>query len=195
MLYTLYDYGNEIIQAPGYVVIRSEMVHETRVIPTDGRPHTGGPSRPTWGIRWAIGKETRWWWRPSISGRSPADGGRYTDAAAMMTERFTAPAPDELIWEGDHQRSRRVDQGRLRCDIRTSWIPEYKIYEYACHEGNYMMLDALRAPANWRHRAARRKLPTTTFANRRRVWQATTRRPAPAQNTPGLLRVRLRKVA
>src|SRR5258708_5381638 len=41
MLYTLYDYGNEIVQGPGYVAIRSEMVHETRVIPTDGWPHAG----------------------------------------------------------------------------------------------------------------------------------------------------------
>ena len=37
----LYNKGNQILQAPGYVVIRNEMVHETRVIPLDGRPHPG----------------------------------------------------------------------------------------------------------------------------------------------------------
>jgi hypothetical protein len=41
MLPTLYNFGNEIIQAPGYVIIRNEMIHETRVIPLDGRPHVG----------------------------------------------------------------------------------------------------------------------------------------------------------
>ena len=41
MLYTIYNYGNDIIQSPGYVVIRSEMVHEHRVIPVDGRAHVG----------------------------------------------------------------------------------------------------------------------------------------------------------
>ena len=41
MLPTLYNFGNEILQAPGYVMIRNEMIHETRVIPLDGRPHVG----------------------------------------------------------------------------------------------------------------------------------------------------------
>ena len=41
MLPTLYNFGNQILQAPGYVIIRNEMIHETRVIPLDGRPHIG----------------------------------------------------------------------------------------------------------------------------------------------------------
>ena len=41
MLPTLYNFGNEIVQAPGVVVIRNEMIHETRVIPLDGRPQWG----------------------------------------------------------------------------------------------------------------------------------------------------------
>src|SRR5215472_3524649 len=41
MLPTLYNFGNQIVQSPGYVVIRNEMIHETRVIPLDGRPHVG----------------------------------------------------------------------------------------------------------------------------------------------------------
>src|SRR6204780_1551588 len=34
-----YNQGNQIIQTPGYVVLRNEMIHETRLIPVDGRPH------------------------------------------------------------------------------------------------------------------------------------------------------------
>ena len=41
----LYNKGNQILQVPGYVVIRNEMVHETRVIPLDGRPHAGSGVR------------------------------------------------------------------------------------------------------------------------------------------------------
>ena len=55
MLPSAYDNGNQIIQAPGYVIIRQEMIHETRVIPLDGRPHIGkdirlwmGDSRGHW---------------------------------------------------------------------------------------------------------------------------------------------------
>src|SRR5438876_617113 len=55
MLPTLYNFGNQIVQAPGVVVIRNEMIHEARVIPLDGRPHVGkglqtyiGDSRGHW---------------------------------------------------------------------------------------------------------------------------------------------------
>ena len=39
LLPTIYNNGNEIVQAPGYVVIRNEMIHEARVVPLDFRPH------------------------------------------------------------------------------------------------------------------------------------------------------------
>ena len=39
MLPVGYNAGNEIVQAPGYVALRNEMIHETRIIPLDGRPH------------------------------------------------------------------------------------------------------------------------------------------------------------
>ncbi|HLQ78059.1 MAG TPA: hypothetical protein VK210_11930, partial [Terriglobia bacterium] len=52
---TGYNNGNEILQAPGYVVIRIEMIHEVRIVPLDGRPHAGagirsynGDSRGHW---------------------------------------------------------------------------------------------------------------------------------------------------
>ena len=38
MFPVIYNNGNQIIQTPGYVVLRNEMIHETRVIPLDGRP-------------------------------------------------------------------------------------------------------------------------------------------------------------
>jgi hypothetical protein len=38
MMPVVYNNGNQIIQTPGYVVFRNEMIHETRIIPLDGRP-------------------------------------------------------------------------------------------------------------------------------------------------------------
>jgi hypothetical protein len=141
MLYTLYDYGNEIVQAPGYVVIRSEMVHETRVIPTDGRPHTGAA------IRTYMGNSVGHWEGNTLVVETvnirpeSAAGGRYTDAA-KVTERFTRTAPDELIWEATiSDPNVWTKPYTLRYPYKLD--PEYKIYEYACHEGNYMMFDAL----------------------------------------------------
>ena len=39
ILPVIYNNGNQIIQAPGWVAIRNEMIHETRIVPLDGRPH------------------------------------------------------------------------------------------------------------------------------------------------------------
>src|SRR5262245_16112396 len=45
ILPTAYNMGNQIIQVPGAVIIRNEMIHETRVIPLDSRPHLGSKIR------------------------------------------------------------------------------------------------------------------------------------------------------
>src|ERR1044072_9659978 len=41
ILPVIYNNGNEIVQAPGFVAIRNEMIHETRIVPLDDRPHPG----------------------------------------------------------------------------------------------------------------------------------------------------------
>jgi hypothetical protein len=142
MLYTLYDYGNEIYQSPGYVVIRSEMVHETRMIPTDGRSHIGkaiktymGDSVGHWEGNTLVVETTNL--RPES-----ATGGRYTDAARVV-ERFTRTAPNQLLWEATISDPNVWTRPyTLRYPFQLD--PDYKLYEYACHEGNYMMLDALK---------------------------------------------------
>jgi hypothetical protein len=142
MLPTLYNFGNEIIQAPGTVVIRNEMIHETRVIPLDRRPHVGkgiamymGDSRGHWEGNTLVVETTNLKDQPGVG------GGLFTDAA-RLTERFTRISQNELSYD-------------LTVNDPKTWTkpwtlhmpykldPNYKIYEYACHEGNYMMLDSL----------------------------------------------------
>ena len=55
------SYGNiiRIIQSPGYVVLTHEMIHETRVIPVDGRPHAGDGIRQYLATRAVAGRATR----------------------------------------------------------------------------------------------------------------------------------------
>ena len=55
ILPVIYNNGNQIIQAPGLVVLRNEMIHETRFFYPDGRPHISskirsymGDSRARW---------------------------------------------------------------------------------------------------------------------------------------------------
>ena len=63
----IYGNGLEIVQSPGYVAIRYEMVHDTRIIPTDGRPHMPASLVRIWETRSATGKATHSWWRRRTS--------------------------------------------------------------------------------------------------------------------------------
>jgi len=142
MLPTLYNFGNEIIQAPGYVIIRNEMIHETRVIPLDGRPHAGkgivtymGDSRGHWDGNTLVVETVNLKPQPGVG------GGLFTDAA-VLTERFTRTSPNDLSYD------LTVNDPKTWTRPWTLHMPykqdsSYKIYEYACHEGNYMMLDSL----------------------------------------------------
>lgn len=147
MLYTIYNYGNDIIQSPGYVVIRSEMVHEQRIIPVDGA--NGGRAHVGKAIKMYMGNSVGHWEGNTLVVETTnlrpesGSGGRYTDAAKIV-ERFTRTAPDELVWEATiSDPNVWTKPYTLRYPFKLE--PEYRLYEYACHEGNYMMLDALTA--------------------------------------------------
>jgi hypothetical protein len=144
MLPTIYNFGNEIVQAPGYIVIRNEMIHEARVIPIGNRPHVGskiktymGDSRGHWEGNTLVVETV------NFNDQTGAGGAFFSDAA-KVTERFTRVAADQLDYD-------------LTINDPKTWTkpwtihmpyksdPSYTIYEYACHEGNYMMLDSLEA--------------------------------------------------
>ena len=60
VLRVVYGNGNRIVQAPGMVAISYEMVHDTRVLYTDGRPHISPASASCSAIRARGGKATNW---------------------------------------------------------------------------------------------------------------------------------------
>jgi hypothetical protein len=63
-----YNNGNAIVQSPGYVTIVNEMIHESRIVPLDGRPQPGAvDSQPSRRLTAATGTATRWWSRPRTS--------------------------------------------------------------------------------------------------------------------------------
>ena len=75
-----YNAGNEIVQGPGWVAIRNEMIHETRLIPLDGRKHLSAAIRSTWAIRSAAGTARRW------------SSTRRTSTAGPASARTVAPS-------------------------------------------------------------------------------------------------------
>jgi len=139
------QYGNsyQIVQGPGFVAIRYEMVHETRVIPLDNRERVAAPIRSDMGVprgHWegnTLVVETT-----NFKARSA-----YRNANAdtlKLVERFTRTAPDKIEWT-------------VTVDDPTTWsrpwtfaIPltmndQEAIFEYACHEGNQAIKNILNA--------------------------------------------------
>jgi hypothetical protein len=145
ILPVIYNNGNEIVQAPGYVAIRNEMIHETRIVPLDGRPHVSpairsymGDSRGRWDGNTLVVETT------NLNGRTGAgpNGGGQTSDRITLIERFTLLDKDMLQYQVTVD-----DPGTWTrpWTIQFPWRrePVYGMFEYACHEGNYAMFNIL----------------------------------------------------
>jgi hypothetical protein len=146
-----YNNSYQILQTPGYVVILAEMIHDARVIPLDGRPHLpggvgqwNGDSRGHWEGNTLVIDTTNFNGKGWIA--SNAASGRLKgipeSTAAHIVERFTRVDADTILYEAT------IDDPQMyskpwKVSIPLSRDPEYVIYEYACHEGNYAMVDIL----------------------------------------------------
>jgi hypothetical protein len=145
ILPVIYNNGNEIVQAPGYVVIRNEMIHETRIVPLDGRAHVS----PT--IKSYMG-DSRGWWEgntlvvetSNLNGRNSVggNGGGQTSDRIKLIERFTLADANTLQYQVT------IDDPGTWTRPWTISFPwkrdqEYGMFEYACHEGNYAMRNIL----------------------------------------------------
>jgi hypothetical protein len=147
----------EIVQSPGYVAIRTEVIHEARVIPLDGRPHVGraiksymGDSRGRWDGRTLVVETTNMNGGTNLTGNG---GGRPSDQVTV-TERFTRTDANTLSYDatlndpGTWTRPWTVAFPRRRQSSDA-------LYEYACHEGNYGLPNILSASRAAEQEAAR----------------------------------------
>ena len=142
MLPVGYNAGNEIVQAPGVLALRNEMIHETRVIPLDGRPHLPGSVRQYMGDgrgRWdgnTLVVETT-----NFTDKTPYRG---SSDQLKMIERFTPLGPDTVEWAVTLDDSRtwaRPWTFAMNLTRDATQPP----FEYACHEGNYGLRNILEA--------------------------------------------------
>jgi hypothetical protein len=142
------DSGNQIVQAPGHVVIRHEMIHDTRIIPLDRRPHVSAA------IRQYLGDSRGHWEGDTlvVETRNLTDdlgigmngGGTPMSPVAVLTERLTRTGEDTLFYEltiNDPETWLRP------WTIAFSWNrnPRHELFEFSCHEGNYSMWNMLTA--------------------------------------------------
>ena len=142
ILPVVYGNGLEIVQTPGYVAIRYEMVHDTRIIPTDGRAHL--PSS----VRSYMGDPVGHWEGNTLvvettnfngtMGIGPNGGGIPGSEDMKLTERFTRVADNTIKYE------LKVDDPKTytapwTISFPITHEPGYQLFEYACHEGNNAM--------------------------------------------------------
>jgi len=133
----------QIVQGPKTVAVLLEAIHEARIIPLDGRPHLpesirqwSGDSRGRWEGNTLVVETTNF----SLAGKVMGSGDRL-----RVVERFTRVGPDVISYE-------------MTLTDPATWTKPWtvvirlkrssaKIYEYACHEGNFAVMHGILAGA------------------------------------------------
>lgn len=147
MLPMQYNNGIRIYQTPGQVVISLEMVHETRIIPTDGRgsqtsalENWMGRSRGHWeNGNTLVVETTNLKAGPSatsiVTTGSPPENDTPISDQARIVERFTMTGPDSIVYEMSYSDPVVFS---APWTVRLDWQrnDSYQFFEYACHEGN-----------------------------------------------------------
>jgi len=144
-----YNNNLQIVQTPQFVILHTEMIHEARVVPMDGRPHADAKVR-----QWLGDPRGRWDGDTLV-----VDSTNFTDrttfrgsgAGLHLVERFTRIDADTIEY-------------RFTVEDPTTWTRPWTVaypmtrsdgpmYEYACHEGNYGLRDIL-SGARWEEKAS-----------------------------------------
>ena len=148
MMPTEYNNGTLILQPPGYVVIHSEMIHNARIIPIGAGPHVDhgirqweGDPRGRWEGNTLVVESTNFRAVDNMRGPTAGTRSRQTEGQRIV-ERITIAGPDRLHY------SVRIEDPDTYTAPWTAAFPikrddNYMQFEYACHEGNYSVPNAL----------------------------------------------------
>jgi hypothetical protein len=139
-----YNNGIQIVQAPGYVVIRLEMIHESRIIPIDSKPldpaikQWMGASRGHWEGNTLVVETTNFNGVPGMTNIGTVGSPRRsipTSTKMHITERFTRISDNSMKYQVTVNDP--VDLTRPWTAAYT-WHrnPKYQMFEYACLEGD-----------------------------------------------------------
>jgi hypothetical protein len=135
---TVYNANTRIVQGPGVVAITYEMIHDTRIVLTDGRPHPGT------GVRGYVGDSRGRWEGETLV----VDVTNFSDKTNYRGSRDTLHLVERFTRTGQGLRYEvTVDDPRT---WKTQWTAALTLQpnvegmiEYACHEGNNSMRNIL----------------------------------------------------
>ena len=151
-MFPTYNAGHLILQIPGYVVILSEMIHAARIIPLGNRRPLPAPIR-----QWEGSSRGRWEGATLVveTGNYNAKGTVGTNFSTLRLRGI--PQSEELRVV---ERFTLLDRDTISYDVTVAdphafarpWTasmplnrsPDYDLFEYACHEGNYGLPNTLR---------------------------------------------------
>jgi len=146
-----YNNGYQIIESPGYVTIVSEMIHDARVIPID-RPHVpsnvrymNGDSRGHWDGATLVVDTTNFsgdGWFSTHAGSGRLRGVPMTEALHLV-ERFSLIDAKTMKYEMTIE-DPNVYTSPWKVQIPFTRDDGYRMYEYACIEGNQAIVNILR---------------------------------------------------
>lgn len=147
MLPYSYNSNYQIVQTPGAILIHAEMIHDARIVHMDGRPHA--PAN----LRSALGDSIGRWEGDTLivdttnfidaRGYYGDAGGNFGwDRSLHLIERFRLLDPNTLLYQFEIDNPTaftRPWKGEL-----TMTRTDERIYEFACHEGNYSLTNMMR---------------------------------------------------
>jgi hypothetical protein len=144
MINGLYNNHYQIVQTPTHVLIHTEMISHARVIPLRRDHQKAAPA-----LQPLFGDSIAWWEGDKLviesTNFSPyhkwQDHPAYLSEKAKVTEKFSRVSTSELLYEftvDDPVFYSKPWKGEI-----TYWNDGERIYEYACHEGNYAMTGIL----------------------------------------------------
>jgi hypothetical protein len=156
MMPFMYNNGMRIFQSPGVVALQMEMVHETRLIPTDGSAPVPrqiqnwlGESRGRWeNGNTLVVETTNFMPGPSATNigttGSPPANDTPVSADAKLVETFTMTGPNSIVYDFTW-----TDPVVFTApwSARLDWQrdDDFQIFEYACHEGNVQIRNYITA--------------------------------------------------
>jgi hypothetical protein len=147
MMPGFYNHNYQILQTPTYVAILVEMIHDARIIPLDGRPHAAQPIR-----QWLGDSRGRWEgdtlvvettnFREGAEERGMANTVVGGSRDMVLVERFTRVDADTLDYRFT-VRDPAIFTAPWTVSAPMTRLDAH-IYEYACHEGNYALMNMLK---------------------------------------------------
>jgi hypothetical protein len=145
MMPAIYGNAYQIVQTPDTIAIRYEMIHETRLIPLDGRPHAGAGIRLLMGdARGHFEGDTLVVETTNFTNRTHFGyNNRYNSEKLRLVERFSPIAAGRLTWDVTVN-DPEVWTRPWTFGMTLTRDDSQPVFEYACHEGNYGLLHILR---------------------------------------------------